>query len=193
MTEDYTDLKTCSHWGMFDPDNQFRYKKHNVLPTNVLPKMCQESDVNWKDRYETLKKKLELTEDSLRMKISKLEQRCAELDKRLKDETPLWKQVFNQTNFYNGHGQMNLERLTLSEIKKLLQDLQDNIPKQFDPMNDVFYLSLYVESDGSFSGNIHQSLDDNKDRLWLSLYNVVIDEGSVNDPKFITSKGEDDE
>lgn len=190
MTEDYTDLQICSHWGMFDPNSQFQY-----APT-VLPEIREGNywpdEINWKDRYEILKKKSKIAEDSLKLKISKLEQKCAELHKKLKEETPLWKQVFNQTDFYNGHGQMTLGRLTLSEIKKLLQDLQENVPKQFDPMNDIFYLSLCVESDGTFSGSVNQSLDDGDDRLWLSIYSVVIDEGSVDESKPIVTKDEDD-
>ena len=196
MSEDYTDYAKYSHWGMFEPDNQSQYSKINSIPNTVEPVIREGShpveDTNWKDRYDIIKKKLDLTEQVLKMRISALEQKCLELENKLKEETPLWKQVFEQTTFHNGHGQMTLGRLTLSEIKKLLQDMQDNVPDKFDPLNDIFYLSLFLENDGSFSGNINQSLNDEDDRLWLSIHNVVIDETSLT-KGHSADEGDDDE
>jgi hypothetical protein len=72
---------------------------------------------------------------------------------------------------------MTLESLTLSEVKNLLKDMQENVPEQFDPDCDIFYLALHLENDGTLSGDIHQSIGDG--RLWLSIDKIVVDSDSV--------------
>lgn len=91
-----------------------------------------------------------------------------------KEDTPLWKQVFNQTTYYNGHGQMELHSLHKDEIAKLLVDLSDNC----DSLEDIFHLKLFVEKSLGgvtyWSGSIYQDVD-NEDKLWVTINNVILD------------------
>ena len=112
--------------------------------------------------------------------IKKLEERIEQLERKASnttESTPLWKHVLNQTNFYNGHGQLTIAEIKLSEVKTLLKDLEDNC----NSLNDLFSLNLFLESDGSWSGNVYQFISSNEEKLWVSFDKVIIDtEGNDN-------------
>lgn len=92
------------------------------------------------------------------------------------ESTPLWKQVLNQKEFYNGHGEMVLSEITLTEALHLCEQLTENI----NEINDIFILELCPEElDGEkyISGIIKQcsGLGENEDKIWISFDKVVIE------------------
>lgn len=123
----------------------------------------------------------DLAEDVLYLR-KKVDEHLAEIDRKLKiledgiyqKPTPLWKQVLNQTEFYNGHGQLILPEIKLSEAKKLLKDLSFNWEEN---LCDIFYLQMMDEENSDWSGSIYQcsGISDNEDRLWVSFERVIID------------------
>lgn len=88
----------------------------------------------------------------------------------LKENQPLWKRVLNQTEFYNGHGQLNLSEITLDEAMQLCEDLSDHIEDE----NNIFYLALHKEFDGEgyLCGTIYQSTI-GKDIQWVSFERIL--------------------
>ena len=108
--------------------------------------------------------------------IKQLEDRVYSLEQKMindsKENTPLWKIVLEQTDFFNGHGQMEINTLNLEQIEQLLEGLQENC----ESMNNIFYLQLFNEGKGEWGGSIYQS--DGKgmgaDKLWLGIEEVVI-------------------
>lgn len=87
-------------------------------------------------------------------------------------ETPLWNQVLNQTEFYNGHGQLVLATITLEEVMLLCDELSENI--DVDDINDLFYLRLFKE-DNFYSGSVYQSTyQGEKDKLWVSFDKITL-------------------
>lgn len=103
-------------------------------------------------------------------KIKELKNKIKALELELesyKNTTPLYKLVLNQTEFYNGHGQLTISELKFSEIKKLLIDLREN----YDGLEDVFSIQMFVENDGSWSGTV-----ENDKRMWLTIEKIVFDE-----------------
>lgn len=91
-----------------------------------------------------------------------------------KGVTPLWKQVLEQKEFYKGHGQMTLSEITLPEVKELLEDLSNNCGE----IENIFYVSLFSEEDGRWSGHVQQSIkvaNSGLDKLWLSINTIVAD------------------
>ena len=108
--------------------------------------------------------------------IKKLEERIDELESKLNQPitspTPLWKQVLEQTEFYNNHGQLTLSEITLHEAMQLCEDLGDNI----DDSCNIFYLALFKESD-YYAGTILQSLAGNssQDKMWVSFDKIIVE------------------
>ena len=123
----------------------------------------------------------DLAEDVLCLR-QKVDEHLAEIDKKLKileegiyqEPTPLWKQVFNQTEFYNGHGQLTLSEIKLSEVGKLLKGLEDNWDED---LNDMFYINMMMEKDLSWSGSVYQCTGGfgSQDKLWVSFDKIIID------------------
>lgn len=95
-----------------------------------------------------------------------------EASDKLVKTTPLWKQILSQSDFWNNHGKMRIPKLKLSEITRLLVDLQDNCTF----LEDIFDVRLIVENT-CISGSIY----DSSDKLWLTIDEVIIDEGAVNE------------
>ena len=108
--------------------------------------------------------------------IRDLEARVNKLESKLQQPTtlptPLWKQVLNQTEFYNNHGQLTLSEITLYEAMQLCEDLEDNI----DDSCNIFYLALFKESD-YYAGTIYQSLAGNssQDKMWVSFDKIIVE------------------
>lgn len=106
--------------------------------------------------------------------IIALQHRIDELESKLQQQTtsttPLWKQVLNQTDFYNNHGQLTLSEITLHEAMQLCDDLSDNI----DDLNNIFYLALFKESD-YYAGTIYQSLGSGQDKMWVSFDKIIVE------------------
>jgi len=123
----------------------------------------------------------DLAEDVFYLR-QKVDEHLAEIDRKLKileediyqEPTPLWKQVLNQTEFYNGHGQLSLSEIKLSEVGKLLKDLEDNWEED---LNDMFYINMMMEKDLSWSGSVYQCTGDStsQDKLWASFDKIIID------------------
>jgi len=67
-----------------------------------------------------------------------------------------YKYVFEQEEFYNGHGQLEVPRMSES------------------PMDNIFTLKLYVADDGKYSGSIYQ--ETTRPKMWLSIGEVLVDE-----------------
>lgn len=102
-------------------------------------------------------------------KIKELKNKIKALELELescKKTTPLYKLVLNQTEFYNGHGQLTISELKFSEVRQLLIDLSEN----YDGLEDVFSIQMFVESNGGWSGTI-----ENDKRMWLTIENIIID------------------
>jgi hypothetical protein len=105
--------------------------------------------------------------------IKKLENQVQELEKELKKykvQTPLYKLVFDQKEWYNGHGQLVLSEITITEIQKLLNDMTEN----YDKLEDIFHLKLYTEENGAWSGSIYND-EGGKEKMWVSFEKIIID------------------
>lgn len=89
---------------------------------------------------------------------------------KTKEVTPLWKRVLNQTEFYNGHGQLTLSEIALDEAMQLCEDLSDHT----DSIYNIFYLKLFKEFDEEeyLTGSIYQSEGD-KEILWVSFERIL--------------------
>jgi len=86
-----------------------------------------------------------------------------------------YKDVFEQKDFYNGHGQLEVPRMTLTDITGLIKELEDHVDESGDYSNDIFTLKLYVDDDGKYSGTIYQEIPHNP-KMWLSVREVLVDE-----------------
>lgn len=110
---------------------------------------------------------------TLEIKMKGLEEKNSFLEKELekyKSQTPLYRLVFDQKEWYNGHGQLELSEIRLSEIKKLLTDMTEN----YDKLEDIFHLKLYIETNGNWSGSIYND-EDGKEKMWVSFEKIIMD------------------
>lgn len=88
----------------------------------------------------------------------------------LSEETPLWKQVLGQTDFYFGHGQLTLAEITLEEATNLCEDLSNNTKG----LSNLFYIKLFKEKAG-YSGSVHQyTCLGKEDKLWVSFDEITL-------------------
>jgi hypothetical protein len=101
-------------------------------------------------------------------------------DKESEEETTIesfgglnYKTIFGQKEFYNGHGQLQVDELSLTECLGLIKQLGDNSKETDKPVYNIFYLSIFPEKEG-YSGNIHQSVIGD-DILWLTINNLDIE------------------
>jgi len=85
-----------------------------------------------------------------------------------------YKDVFEQEEFYNGHGQLKVPRMTLTDISGLIKELEDHADESESPMDNIFTLKLYVADDGKYSGSIYQ--ETTRPKMWLSIGEVLVDE-----------------
>ena len=85
-----------------------------------------------------------------------------------------YKDVFEQEEFYNGHGQLEVPRMTLTEASGLIRELEDHADESESPMDNIFTLKLYVADDGKYSGSIYQ--ETTRPKMWLSIGEVLVDE-----------------
>jgi len=109
--------------------------------------------------------------EGLLTKIEKLENLVESFELEEKDKcVPFWKQVFNQTEFYNGNGQMEISEMELSSIQKLIDDLSKNC----GCIEDIFYLQMFSEVDGRWCGSIYQDMG-GSGKLWLHIEDIIID------------------
>ena len=86
-----------------------------------------------------------------------------------------YKDVFEQEEFYNGHGQLEVVRMKLSEISGLIKELEDHADESGEYSQDIFTLKLYVDDMGKFSGTIYQEISPTP-KMWLSVGEVLVDE-----------------
>lgn len=82
-----------------------------------------------------------------------------------------YKDVLHQKEFYNGHGQLEVSRMTFEDAFGLIEQLELHADETSDSMCDVFSLKLYKESEGKYSGTIYQETSD--PIMWLSIDDVV--------------------
>lgn len=85
-----------------------------------------------------------------------------------------YKDVFGQREFYNGHGQLEVPRMTLGDIFGLIEQLEIHAAETSDKLCDIFTLKLYKEADGKYSGTIYQ--ETSEPTMWFSIEDVVINE-----------------
>lgn len=77
--------------------------------------------------------------------------------------------VLRQTTLYNGHGQLEVSEMSLSDIRQLSVDLGEG------GLRDI-YIKLYPEGGGRLSCSIYEeSVLDGKDKLWFGVENVIMD------------------
>ena len=86
-----------------------------------------------------------------------------------------YKDVFEQEEFYNGHGQLEVPRMALTDISGLIKELEDHADESEDPINNIFTLKLYINCNGSYSGSICQETSPSP-KLWLSVDEVLVNE-----------------
>ncbi len=86
-----------------------------------------------------------------------------------------YKDVFEQKELYNGHGRLEIPRMTLTDITGLIKELEYHSEESGDYLNDIFTLKLYVDDEGKYSGTIYQEITPTA-KMWLSVGEVVIDE-----------------
>lgn len=98
--------------------------------------------------------------------ITSLAKRVEKLEKEQTKNTnvglPLWKQVLEQKDWYNGHGQMEISEMSLEDVMILIDDLEDN----YKGAENMFYVKLFND----LGASICQT--DEKDTLWLSIGRV---------------------
>ena len=76
--------------------------------------------------------------------------------------------VLRQTEFYNGHGQMEISHMTLEDAIQLTRDITEG----YEGDDNLFSLKVYPESCEGLSGAIYQDTSEGKDKLWLSVENL---------------------
>lgn len=86
-----------------------------------------------------------------------------------------YKDIFGQEEFYNGHGQLEVDLMTLEEATGLIKELEDHADESGNTLDDIFTLKLYVDSSGNFEGTIYQETSP-KPKMWLSIKEVVVNE-----------------
>jgi len=79
--------------------------------------------------------------------------------------------VLRQTHFYNGHAQLEISEMSLSDSRQLLRDLEKVKPRS------SFYIRVYA--DGTMSASIYEAdgLGAGKERLWLSIKHLTLGDG----------------
>lgn len=88
-----------------------------------------------------------------------------------------YKDIFEQEDIYNGHGQLIVKNMGINDIFGLISEMEENIPEEYSPCNNIFHLALYRDSESKYSGTIYQSLGAGlPDRMWLSIEEVDLND-----------------
>lgn len=85
-----------------------------------------------------------------------------------------YKDVFHQKEFYNGHGQLEIPRMTLEDAFGLIGQLELHAGETSNKLCGIFTLKLYREANGKYSGTIYQ--ETTNPTMWLSIEDVAINE-----------------
>lgn len=97
--------------------------------------------------------------------------KLAELEEQISntDQSNLWRTIKNQTEFYNGHGQLTVSEISLKELMDTCRKLTENE----ETGENIYYLALHPENDNTYSGSIYQSISGDADVLWFSAENIT--------------------
>lgn len=109
--------------------------------------------------------------NELKQTLAESLRKLAELEEQISntDQSNLWRTIKNQTEFYNGHGQLTVSEISLKELMDTCRKLTENE----ETSNNIYYLALYPEGNNTYSGSIYQSISGINDVLWFSADNIT--------------------